>query len=67
MAVIVNLQIQCQQGKGPDFLAMVKDILPDTRAYDGCQWHELAPSGVLRGLMRRVNRDVKVQSHDEPN
>jgi [acyl-carrier-protein] S-malonyltransferase len=34
--------------------------------YDGCQWHELAPSGVLRGLMRRVNREVKVQSHDEP-
>ena len=36
MAVIVNLQIQCQQGKGPDFLAMAKEILPDTRAYDGC-------------------------------
>ena len=35
--------------------------------YDGCSWHELAPSGVLRGLMRRVNRDVKVQPHDEPN
>lgn len=34
--------------------------------YDGCQWHELAPSGVLRGLMRRVNKEVKVQSHDEP-
>ncbi|MBT4531115.1 MAG: ACP S-malonyltransferase [Phycisphaerae bacterium] len=34
--------------------------------YDGCSWHELAPSGVLRGLMRRVNRDVKVQPHDEP-
>ncbi len=34
--------------------------------YDGCNWHELAPSGVLRGLMRRVNRDVKVLSHDEP-
>jgi len=34
--------------------------------YDGCQWHELAPSDVLRGLMRRVNREVKVQSHDEP-
>ncbi len=34
--------------------------------YDGCQWHELAPNGVLRGLMRRVNREVKVQSHDEP-
>ncbi|MBC8309348.1 MAG: ACP S-malonyltransferase [Phycisphaerales bacterium] len=36
------------------------------KEYDGCSWHELAPSGVLRGLMRRVNRDVKVQSHDEP-
>lgn len=36
------------------------------KEYDGCQWHELAPSSVLRGLMRRVNRDVKVQSHDEP-
>jgi len=34
--------------------------------YDGYSWHELAPSGVLRGLMRRVNREVKVQSHDEP-
>ena len=35
--------------------------------YDGCSWHELAPSGVLRGLMRRITRDVKVQPHDEPN
>ena len=34
--------------------------------YDGCQWHELAPSGVLRGLMRRITREVKVESHDEP-
>jgi [acyl-carrier-protein] S-malonyltransferase len=34
--------------------------------YDGCSWHELAPSGVLRGLMRRITRDVKVQPHDEP-
>ena len=34
--------------------------------YDGCKWHELAPSGVLRGLMRKITRDVKVESHDEP-
>ncbi len=34
--------------------------------YDGCCWHEIAPSGVLRGLMRRIDRNVKVQSHDEP-
>ena len=34
--------------------------------YDGCCWHEIAPGSVLRGLMRRIDRDVKVQSHDEP-
>ena len=34
--------------------------------YDGCSWHELAPSGVLRGLMRRITRDIKVQPHDKP-
>ena len=30
------------------------------------QFHELAPGGVLRGLMRRINRSVKVHKHDEP-
>jgi len=35
--------------------------------YDGCQWHELAPSSVLRGLMRRIDRNIKVQAHDEPS
>ncbi len=33
--------------------------------YDGA-WHELGPGSVLRGLMRRIDRQVKVQSHDEP-
>lgn len=28
--------------------------------------HELAPGSVLRGLMRRIDRSVKVLSHDEP-
>lgn len=30
-------------------------------------YHELAPGNVLRGLMRRIDRNVKVRSHDEPN
>lgn len=30
------------------------------------EWHELAPGSVLRGLMRRIDRDKKVTSHDEP-
>lgn len=41
-----------------------------------CQWlarntssayHELAPGKVLAGLMRRIDRSIKVTSHDEPN
>lgn len=28
--------------------------------------HELAPGSVLRGLMRRINRDRKVMNHDQP-
>lgn len=30
------------------------------------QWHELAPGSVLRGLMRRIDRNRKVASHDQP-
>jgi [acyl-carrier-protein] S-malonyltransferase len=30
------------------------------------EYHELAPGGVLRGLMRRIDRNTKVTSHDEP-
>jgi [acyl-carrier-protein] S-malonyltransferase len=34
----------------------------------GVDWtyHELAPGSVLRGLMRRIDREIKVVSHDEP-
>jgi [acyl-carrier-protein] S-malonyltransferase len=28
--------------------------------------HELAPGSVLKGLMRRIDRTAKVESHDEP-
>jgi len=37
-----------------------------TRGDAPTEWHELAPGGVLRGLMRRIDRAVKVTSHDEP-
>jgi len=30
------------------------------------EFHELAPGTVLRGLMRRIDRNTKVTSHDEP-
>jgi len=30
-------------------------------------WHELAPGKTLAGLMRRIERNIKVQTHDEPS
>ncbi len=30
------------------------------------QWHELAPGRTLVGLTRRIDRSIKVKSHDEP-
>ena len=30
------------------------------------EWHEMAPGTVLRGLFRRIDRKVKVQTHDAP-
>jgi [acyl-carrier-protein] S-malonyltransferase len=39
--------------------AMIKDGVGD--------FDELAPGKVLKGLMRRVDREVKVETHDEPN
>ena len=35
-------------------------------ASDTMQFHELAPGSVLRGLMRRIDRNIKVTSHDQP-
>ncbi|MCB9837901.1 MAG: ACP S-malonyltransferase [Phycisphaeraceae bacterium] len=32
----------------------------------GADWHEMAPGKTLMGLMRRIDRGVKVVQHDEP-
>jgi [acyl-carrier-protein] S-malonyltransferase len=35
-------------------------------APQGSTWHELAPGKTLAGLLRRIDKNVKVESHDEP-
>jgi [acyl-carrier-protein] S-malonyltransferase len=54
---------------------LVEQITSAVRWSDICQgiggggtmeYHELAPGSVLRGLMRRIDRQKKVISHDEP-
>ena len=41
-------------------------LASDTRTSAEVPWHELAPGSVLRGLMRRIDRNVKVNNHDQP-
>lgn len=33
----------------------------------GVEWHELAPGKTLAGLMRRIDKTIKVETHDEPS
>lgn len=55
---------------------LVQQITSPVRWAETCQrlaagvtieFHELAPGAVLRGLMRRVDRNLKVTSHDQPD
>ncbi|MBL0921457.1 MAG: ACP S-malonyltransferase [Phycisphaerales bacterium] len=62
---------------GPDSIRerLVEQLTAPVRWDESCRWlaanvsgemHELAPGKVLSGLMRRIDRAVKVESHDEP-
>ncbi|MBX3373472.1 MAG: ACP S-malonyltransferase [Phycisphaeraceae bacterium] len=54
---------------------LVEQIVQPVRWSQGCalmppagsvEYHELAPGSTLRGLMRRIDRERKVTSHDQP-
>lgn len=54
---------------------LVEQLTTPVRWSQCCQWlatkvagesHELAPGKSLAGLMRRINKSVKVETHDEP-
>ena len=38
MSVIVNLQLKAKEGQAPAVLEMFRNLLPGTRAYEGCHW-----------------------------
>ncbi|TVQ32763.1 MAG: ACP S-malonyltransferase [Phycisphaeraceae bacterium] len=55
---------------------LVEQLTAPVRWAESCEWmrdnaagelHELAPGKVLAGLMRRIDRTMKVQTHDEPD
>jgi quinol monooxygenase YgiN len=37
MSVVVLLEPQTAPGRAEDIIALLRDALPDTRAYDGCE------------------------------
>ena len=41
MAIVTNLQVQCQKGKGAEFVEMAKEALPETLTKDGCHRYDL--------------------------
>lgn len=77
MPVWSNVTAQPHDPQNPELLRqrLVEQIVSPVRWTQTCHGlvasgtidvHELAPGGVLRGLMRRINRSVKVKSHDQP-
>lgn len=55
---------------------LVEQVTSPVRWSQSCDWlgmhvqgryHELAPGKVLMGLMRRINREIKVANHDQPD
>jgi [acyl-carrier-protein] S-malonyltransferase len=54
---------------------LVEQLTSPVRWAQGCQWlasnasgayHEVAPGATLAGLMRRISRETKVSTHDQP-
>ncbi len=74
--VVSNVTAQPHDGDAASIRSrLVEQITSPVRWSQSCQWlgnrvsgryHELAPGKVLMGLMRRINREVKVVNHDQP-
>jgi len=76
--VIANVTARPHETHDPDAIKrlLVEQITSPVRWSQSCQYlgdtiaggefHELAPGKVLSGLMRRINREIKVNSHDQP-
>ncbi len=43
-----------------------RTLLAKSAGVDGIEWHELAPGRSLMGMMRRIDKAAKVETHDEP-
>lgn len=75
--VVANVTAQPHDSSDPQSIKqlLVEQMTAPVRWSESCEWlgqhtsgayHELAPGKVLSGLMRRINREIKVVNHDQP-
>lgn len=78
--VISNVTAKPHNADNPESIRqlLIEQITSPVRWSQSCQWlgdnitdnsvtyHELAPAKVLAGLMRKINREIKVVKHDKP-
>lgn len=75
--VVSNVTAEPHDGTDPESIRrlLVDQITSPVRWAQSCDWmgknldgmyHEMAPGKVLMGLMRRINRQIKVTPHDTP-
>ena len=56
MSVVVNLQLKVKQGQIPPLLETFKEILPATRAYEGCRWVKMATNLEQENVLEAVSQ-----------
>ena len=73
--VISNVTAQAHESEASIRTRLVDQLTSPVRWSQSCQWlganvkaefHELAPGKTLAGLMRRIDKNVKVTTHEEP-
>lgn len=74
--VISNVTARAHDSESSIRTRLVEQLTSPVRWSQSCQWlatnvkaefHELAPGKTLAGLMRRIDKNVKVITHDEPD
>ena len=56
MSVVVNLQLKVKQGQIPSLLETFKELLPGTRAYEGCRWVKMATNLEQENVLEAVSQ-----------
>jgi len=64
MSVLVNLQMRVKQGNMSGLLETFKNILPDTRSYEGCRWVKLVANIADENSLEAVSQWDSKEHYD---